>query len=252
VKSYGTFVVDRSSGDPNDASSTPTTPKPASLKAALTRPVIIAVLNYALAALVDISMFAIFSVYLAVPILSGGLNLPPEKVGIANAGLGFLVGMFQATLFPTLVRSLGPKKLLMTAIPCSLLAFLAFPMVHIWVKYTTPPEENGSSKWLWVGIILILIPWTLFEAGGGTIFLFITAACPSPNLLGTVNGASQTLVSFTRAVGPAAANSLFAFSVKQNLLGGYAVFLILSFVTMVSWYSASLLPTEMASNLSPG
>lgn len=151
-------------------------PKPASLKAALTRPVIIAILNYALAALIDISLLAIFSVYLAVPISSGGLNLPPEKVGFANAGLGFLIGVSQGTLFPTLVRWLGPRRLFMSTTTCSFLAFLAFPMVHLWVKLTTP--ENGSSKWLWVGISLILVSWTMFAAGGGEpysfVYLFIT------------------------------------------------------------------------------
>ena len=78
--------------------------------------------------------------------------------------------------------------------------------------------------------------------------MFMTAACPSADLLGTVNGASQTVVSFTRAIGPAAANSLFAFSVKRNLLGGYAVFLILSFIPIVSLYSISLLPRDIRSS----
>ncbi|SRR5258708_4680952 len=172
MKSYGTTVVDRIGDDPNEAGNTPA-PKPASLKAALTPPVIIGILNYALAAFIDISMFSIFSVYLAVPISSGGLNLSPEKVGFANAGLGFLIGVSQVTLFPTLVRRLGPKRLLMRTIACSFLVFLAFPMVHLWVKHTTP--ENGSSKWLWVGISLILVSWTLFEAGGGKHSSFVFA-----------------------------------------------------------------------------
>ncbi|KAF8338764.1 major facilitator superfamily domain-containing protein [Cantharellus anzutake] len=241
---YGTFPASSTCSNQHQVGAAPT-PKAPTLKEALTRPVIIAILNYALAAILDIAMFGMFSVYLAVPISSGGLNLPPEKVALANASLGLLLGGSQALLLARLVRWLGPRKLLMSCLSCSLLVFLAFPMVHLWVKHTTP--ENGTSRWLWIGIVLITIPWAMFEMGGVTIFLFITSASPSPQHLGTVNGAAQTVISFTRAFGPAAANSLFAFSVKHDILGGYAVYLVLSFVTLAAFYSASLLPKEIAS-----
>ena len=49
-------------------------------------------------------------------------------------------------------------------------------------------------------------------------------------------------MSVTRALGPAAATSLFALSTSRNLLGGYAVYVILSVAAIGALFVAARLP----------
>ncbi|KAG6913681.1 hypothetical protein DXG01_005191 [Tephrocybe rancida] len=52
-------------------------------------------------------------------------------------------------------------------------------------------------------------------------------------------------VSMMRAIGPAAANSLFSLSIEKDLMSGYLVYYILTAVVGVAMYIASLLPRKL-------
>jgi hypothetical protein len=52
-------------------------------------------------------------------------------------------------------------------------------------------------------------------------------------------------VSIMRAIGPAAANSLFSISMAKGYLGGYLVYYILVFVVCGSLVIASMLPRHV-------
>ena len=58
------------------------------------------------------------------------------------------------------------------------------------------------------------------------------------------SGLCQMSVSIMRAIGPAAANSLFSLSIKHNYLGGWMVYYVLLGTSLVSLYVASLLPAR--------
>jgi MFS family permease len=74
--------------------------------------------------------------------------------------------------------------------------------------------------------------------------MYTTAACPSPKVLGTVNGYAQMVISFTRALGPAGATTLFALSVENNWAGGYAVFWFFMALALVALWCTRFLPKE--------
>jgi len=57
-----------------------------------------------------------------------------------------------------------------------------------------------------------------------------------------VNGLAQTMASVQRTVGPAAADSLFAFSVSHNILSGDFVYVVLLSIVCVGLYVAVKLP----------
>ncbi|KAH8981125.1 hypothetical protein EDB86DRAFT_2771529, partial [Lactarius hatsudake] len=59
------------------------------------------------------------------------------------------------------------------------------------------------------------------------VFMFISSAAPNKRSLGALNGLAQTVISTQRAVGPAAAASLFAFSLQNNVLGGHFAYAVL-------------------------
>lgn len=75
--------------------------------------------------------------------------------------------------------------------------------------------------------------------------MFITAAAPSKNVLGSINGMGQTSVAIARAIGPAMATSMYAFSKEHRILGGHAAFVWLVFLAVVfRWFVPSGLPDE--------
>jgi hypothetical protein len=79
----------------------------------------------------------------------------------------------------------------------------------------------------------------------GCAHIFITSAAPTRNALGTTIGLSQSLVSLTRAVAPAATASLFAFSLEHNLLGGKFVYIVLIALVLLALSVSSRLPNVM-------
>ena len=72
--------------------------------------------------------------------------------------------------------------------------------------------------------------------------MYISSAIPNKRSLGEMNGLAQTVASVQRAVGPAAAGSLFAFSVTNNILGGNFVYVVLFMLVGIGLYFALRLP----------
>lgn len=72
----------------------------------------------------------------------------------------------------------------------------------------------------------------------------MSAAAPNRRSLGATNGIAQTVASIVRVIGPAASTSLFAASAKHNLLGGYAVYLILTVLSGLSLFVVARMPKQ--------
>ena len=76
----------------------------------------------------------------------------------------------------------------------------------------------------------------------GCAHILITSAAPTRNALGATTGLNQSVVSLVRAIGPAAAASLYAFSIQSGLLGGHLVYILLVLLVAVILVYASRLP----------
>ena len=72
--------------------------------------------------------------------------------------------------------------------------------------------------------------------------MYISSAAPNKRSLGATNGVAQTVVSIQRTVGPAAAASLFALSLDNNILGGNFVYVVLLALVWVGLGVAMQLP----------
>lgn len=75
--------------------------------------------------------------------------------------------------------------------------------------------------------------------------MYVSYAAPNKHSLGVTNGIAQTMVSIQRAIGPAAATSLFAFSLDNNLLGGNFAYVLLLVIVWAGLGLAVYLPTDM-------
>jgi hypothetical protein len=74
--------------------------------------------------------------------------------------------------------------------------------------------------------------------------MYISSATPNRRSLGALNGLAQSVASVQRAVGPAAAGSLFAFSVTNNILGGNFVYIVLFTLVGIGLYFTAKLPKD--------
>ncbi|KAF8325220.1 major facilitator superfamily domain-containing protein [Cantharellus anzutake] len=215
--------------------STPRHPSTPSLREAMTKPVVIAIANYAAFAIINISLFAVFTVFLAVPLHAGGLNLPPQVIGNILASLGGVSGATQFLVFPRVHKRFGGKKTFTFSVSLSFLQLACFPIV----REVTLIYPRSWIKFAIIGVMMVI--WSIYDMGlVRSIFLFITAASPSPSLLGRL----------ARAFGPAAATSLFALSVKHDWLRGYGVFLCLSLAPVVAICLSTLLPNGVEARTS--
>ncbi|CAE6426810.1 unnamed protein product [Rhizoctonia solani] len=106
----------------------------------------------------------------------------------------------------------------------------------------------GGKRGAYLGAALVLVVRCI----AGLVFLcnmlLVNRAAPGRRSLGTVNGLAQMVASASRAVGPASATSLFAFSVKNNIMGGNLIWLVLSLAAVLGVVAACQIPNEQPSD----
>lgn len=151
-KSYG------STGITSDSESEETAPavKAGSIKAVITRPVLIAVMNYGWLALLEISYWAILTVFLPVAVSAGGLDLPPPTVGIIFGTLGLFDGLLQLVAFPSTYKRFGPKKIMMATFVSFWAIYACFPVMHEIAKaHPTEPGTLHPGVWAAMGALVL-------------------------------------------------------------------------------------------------
>lgn len=235
--------------------------QPLPLAQLMTAPVIIAALNYACLALVDICTRAIQPTFFSTPVELGGLGLPPHHIGKILAVYGILNGFLQIFFFAQTQARFGAKNVYMVGVASSLLVFISFPMINAFARMG---EGSEWLVWLAVGFQVVTSIFINFSYGKftitstapvsptdlaalpGCVFIYITASSPNKASLGTVNGLAQLSVSICRAVGPATANSLFSLSIDptRHYLGGNLVYWALSSLVCLALYAGSFLPAK--------
>ncbi|KAH9855870.1 MFS general substrate transporter [Lenzites betulinus] len=217
----------------------PRASRPPPLRQVLTRRVLISVANYAALALLDIAFVALLPLFLATPVPLGGLGLAPPAIGLILGGFGLLNGTLQALVFAPLVSWLGARRVFRQGLLMFVPLFALFPVMSLWAK------RYGMTGVLWALVVLQQVLLVVMDMAYGAIFIFIRFATTDDRLLGATNGVSQVTASVMRAIGPAAATSLFAASLEHGWLGGYAVYLVLVGATCVLFGVSAYLPRDM-------
>ncbi|KAF8626600.1 hypothetical protein AX17_006518 [Amanita inopinata Kibby_2008] len=227
------------SGGPAAIENIPDDEKPLPLRSLMTPRVLIAAGNYASLSLVDIAYRAVQPVFFSTPIEDGGLGLPPSAIGNIMSMFGILNGIFQVFFFAKIHDRWGSKNVFIVGIASALPVFALFPITN------TLAQTQGYSTAVWVSVALQIMLSVLLGLSYGAIFIFIVGAAPNRASLGATNGLSQMSVSVMRAVGPAAANSLFSLSIDKGYLGGHLVYYVLMGIVVASLYVSSLLPRNV-------
>ncbi|KAH7915290.1 major facilitator superfamily domain-containing protein [Hygrophoropsis aurantiaca] len=227
-------------GPSNATASSSATSETVPFRSLLTPSIVIPVANYATLALVEIAVIALQPLFYSTPHEYGGLDFTPSVIGSWVALFGFVDGIFQLCFFAEIVGRLGPKRTFLLSVSCFIPIIAIFPIMSSIV------QVRGVDPTIWFLLTLQLSLTVVLDMSFGCILMFITSAAPTKRSLGTINGMGQTLASIARAVGPAMATSLFAFSKERNLLGGNAVYAFLGLMACGLVYLASCLPSKLA------
>ncbi|EKM58463.1 uncharacterized protein PHACADRAFT_89967 [Phanerochaete carnosa HHB-10118-sp] len=212
---------------------------PLPLRALLVRPVLLSVANYASLALVDIMYRAIQPLFFSTPVELGGLGLSPAHIGIMLATLGMISGVFQGFLFAKLVHRFGQRFLFLLGMFMFGIVYLMFPVIN----YVA--VRGGLSPLVWFLVVLQLGLSIACDMTYGCIFMYVNTAAPNRHSLGATNGLAQLAASAVRAFGPAVSTSLFAASLQNHWLGGYAVYAILVSLSALGLLAGRQLPVEL-------
>ena len=219
----------------------------------LTRPVILAVLNYGLLAILEISLQVLLPIFLAT-----SLHFAPSSIGLVMGIMGIVNGVVQLSLFVPLHNRFGSRNLFTLGL-CSLGAiFATFPFILR--AYTENGERLGFTVYALITLQMVLCPieqMSFSKSDNDTlctlantalpdvIFLYVQASSPTKETLGVINGISQTVASIARAIGPASATSLYALSMqRQDISGGYLVYYVLGVLSLISMGISRKLPSE--------
>ncbi|KAH8984553.1 MFS general substrate transporter [Lactarius hatsudake] len=216
------------------------TAKPVPLRALLTRPVVVSVANYGMTGMLDMTAGTLIPLVWSTSVEFGGLSMNPASIGSWMAGYGLMNGVFQFIAFPRIVRHFGPRRVFIASIILFSLVYIMLPFENMVLRHSSH-DLNPATRLL---IILQLSAFTFSGMGFAAIFMYIASAPPNKRSLGATNGIAQTVISIQRTVRPAAATSLFAFSLDHNILGGNFVYIALLAVVCVGVCIAVQLPDE--------
>ncbi|KAH9954017.1 major facilitator superfamily domain-containing protein [Russula compacta] len=202
-----------SSGELDASTKNPEKPLP--LHAVLTRPIRISITNHAMLAL--LSMAALVLILL---IWSTLVKL--SRLDLNLASIGF-IAVFAIIFVMFLLENLVIRRL--------------------------APSGGLTSAVIWLLILMQLASLSIHNMGYSksffflrAMFMYISSSIPNKRSLGVAYGLVQTVASAQRAVGPAAVDWLFAFSLSNNVLGGNFAYVVLLCLVCIRLCVAVQLP----------
>ncbi|PSR97619.1 major facilitator superfamily domain-containing protein [Coniella lustricola] len=169
-------------------------------------------------------------------IFTGGLGLPPAKVGLAMSILGIIGITLQLFVYPALSARLGTVNCLRLFLLCFPVAYALLPFLAL-VPSTSPSPAPKSGLLVWMAIATVL--W--FQVVGRTFALpsstiLVNNCSPHPSVLGTLHGLAQSCTSAARTVGPVVCGYLYGAGLAGGVVG--AVWWGLSCFAAVGWLAS--------------
>ena len=150
---------------------------------------------------------------------TGGLALPPARIGVALAILGGIGITLQLFLYPKLSHQLGTAKSYRISLALFPAAYTLAPFLSRVASWSKPPA-GVSGPFVWMAIIGVLFIQVLartFALPCTTIL--VNNVSPHPSVLGTVHGIGQSVSSLTRTIGPIMFSWVFGKGLNIGVVG---------------------------------
>jgi hypothetical protein len=167
---------------------------------------------------------------------TGGLALPPPRIGLALSILGVIGITLQIFVYPALSHRLGTARsyrifLALFPLTYALAPFLS--RVSSWAK----PPAGASGPWIWMSITVILFIQVLARTFAlPCTAILINNVSPHPSVLGTVHGIGQSVSSLTRTFGPIMFSWVFGRGLDMGVVG--LSWWVMAAVAIVGWVVA--------------
>lgn len=150
---------------------------------------------------------------------TGGLALPPAKIGTALAILGVVGISLQLLLYPKISFRLGTVTSFRLSLCFFPLAYFLVPFLSL-VPTTSTSPAAASGPLLWVSIVIVLcIQVTARTFALPATAILINNACPHPSVLGSVHGLGQSASSAARTIGPLVLSYLYGVGLRKGVVG---------------------------------
>ncbi|CAE6444371.1 unnamed protein product [Rhizoctonia solani] len=193
-------------------------------------------ISYAFMAYISVSLNAVCVLWLYTPAKLGGVGFSTTEIGVTLAVSGLLTTIVAVMVFPPIERWVGVVFLYRFGMAMQVVSVVTFPLAR---GMALAAGKRGAYFGASIMLSVRCIAGIVFVCN----MLLVNRSAPSRRSLGTVNGLAQMVASASRALGPAAATSLFAISVQKNLLGGSLIWFVLAAIGMALAQIRSMLPS---------
>ncbi|KAL1297803.1 hypothetical protein AAFC00_006335 [Neodothiora populina] len=150
---------------------------------------------------------------------TGGLALPPPKIGSALAILGVIGISLQLMLYPRLSFRLGTVLSFRLALCLFPLAYTLVPFLALVPSSTSPPDP-AAGPWLWLALTVVLFVQVLARTFAlPATAILVNNASPHPSVLGTIHGVGQSVSSAMRTIGPVVLSWLYGLGLSHGYVG---------------------------------
>ena len=121
----------------------------------------IAIANYSILEVLNISYSSLVPLFLAMPLEIGGVGLDPLRIGYIMSAIRAFIAIFQALFANKLVRRFGERQVFVYCMSAFLLLWPLFPAINLWAKYF------GLTMGVWVGIVIMGVSFAMSDMAYG-------------------------------------------------------------------------------------
>ncbi|KAF4546749.1 MFS multidrug transporter [Lasiodiplodia theobromae] len=150
---------------------------------------------------------------------TGGLGLPPSRIGAALAILGVIGITLQLAVYPTVSTRLGTVRSFRFASMLFPVAYAVIPFLAL-IPTTSPPPAPAAGPLVWMaiaGALFLVVAARTFATPSAAIL--VNNCCPHPSVLGTVHGVGQSVSSGARTLGPVLGGWVFGRGLAMGVVG---------------------------------
>lgn len=150
---------------------------------------------------------------------TGGLAMPPARIGIALAIIGVIGIPLQILVYPRVAHRLGTTRCYRVFLAFFPLMYTITPLLSLVPSWTSPPD-GVSGPWIWIAITCALFIQVLARTFAlPCTAILLNNVSPHPSVLGTVHGIGQSVSSLTRTIGPILFSWLFGKGLDMGMVG---------------------------------
>ncbi|GAA5798147.1 hypothetical protein HPULCUR_003547 [Helicostylum pulchrum] len=238
-------------GNNNDDeySNTKTIPKSGSLRN-VTKASIIVIINYSLYGFHAMVFDEILPLYFTAPVYAGGLGVSlPEFAGLLSF-LGISQLIFQFGVYPRMTRQFDVLVLCRVALFIFIPVYIIFPELSVYREWALSQLLDGTTNWTFrFGYAFVLILRFFASCVSFTGLTIMVSTSATSEVLGTVNGISQSCLSLVRALAPTLGGTLWSYSLKDGNsfpFDHHFVYYLIGIMAGISFIFSFLIPNSVA------